>query len=391
MNIDINNMLIWADEWGTPFNLLLFVLLFFLTHKVFSKQASIGKFVYFVCIVTILIFYIFSFWGGDWIHYYEYLNNDYSDIEQMEHIYYVIADYLGRDYLFWRLIIWGSVLFINLFTAYRLGIRKDLYIVFYICSCVLLLSYSRASLAMSLSFLGYSYLIKPKKGKIISYSVGLALILFPLSFHKSAVILIIVYLLSTVPLNKKTLVCSLIGVPLGFFFIRIIGLSNIVNTILMSSDLMETAEKFKDYSGVDGAALGPVDFLLNVFQFGSFYITVVFVFHSMKDGFINECSNEFQQIAKCIVWIVFLATLFLVSSDVSSMVLFYRTLYFAVIPISLLLAMFRGRANVLHKENLKLNSLNRYVKWNYYFFVIFSFMSLAKWFVVPFLSKLYHL
>lgn len=162
--------------------LLLFVTLRRALFKPYTVRHSQYKFAVFLC----LMFCLFSFWGSDWFHYIDVFEKlKKGQDSHVENIYFFIAS-ISPNYLFFRLIIWGSAIYLFLDIINRCSISKDLAFLFFCCMYLTTFSYARASLAMVMAFYGYSLLLKPYKNKHYSTVLGIIAICCSFYFHKSS-------------------------------------------------------------------------------------------------------------------------------------------------------------------------------------------------------------
>jgi len=163
----------------------------------------------------ILIFSIAAFYDGDFYHY-KFIVQNFNIIflPHLEKIYIHIILFVNNNYLLFRLIVWGGALLITSFVFKRLNLGNlYLYIYVFFILYIIRFAYVRAALAYAFYFFGFSFLIKQYSNKCLSYILGLSLIYISSYFHNSAILLVAMTLLLIVPLNKKTLLLTIVLLP----------------------------------------------------------------------------------------------------------------------------------------------------------------------------------
>ena len=111
------------------FNLLILMILFFSCRGLFRCTKEKKRISRSLFIVLITIFCLFSFWGGDWFHY-QYGFEHVAEITHMEPVYLWLYTH-SHSYLLFRIIVWGSAVFLLLRAFKRLQINNDVAIAFF--------------------------------------------------------------------------------------------------------------------------------------------------------------------------------------------------------------------------------------------------------------------
>lgn len=297
-------------------------------------------------IILFLFYLLFAFDGGDYFHYLYGIHTDHQ--ERGEDIYREIAIFVSRNYLLFRTIVWGGALAIFLLTVKRLemDIYKCAFLLFTVHISVF--DYARASLAMSIYFLGISYLIKPViNKKIVSFIIGLSLAFLSLYFHRSMAIVIPLTLLLYLPLNKMTL----------FLLLLLFAVSSpILNSILgslMAEDIYseDISNKIQSYGRSDreDKTFSTFEWIRRYVQYSTFFIPFIWLtvkFYSKQ--YIEHVSSSMVKLHKLTLGIILLAVSVLMT-NISTFILFYRFLFMAMIPLTILWFYARRENLITHR------------------------------------------
>lgn len=197
-----------------------------------EKQSDSGGWLLYA---FLLLFAVTAFCNGDFFHYIEWVesanvNWHFDDTAPQEIVYQYISSALDGAYFPFRFVVWGSALTLIVATAKRLeiSVQQTLFVV--IILYAVQYSYARATLAMSVYFLGFSFLVKPARvGSIVSILIGIGIISLSVFFHRSMYVLIgltLIYFTPTFENIRKTrlmlVVLAILNFLLVFFAARII-------------------------------------------------------------------------------------------------------------------------------------------------------------------------
>ncbi len=274
-----------------------------------------------------LLFCLFPLYSGDWIHYQEKVVDYYvSGDTDLESIYGILLFYVGKNYILFRLIVWGMALLFLRALFYRLGLNKSKLLAFWGIWGLLFFAYPRVSLGLSVFFYGYSFLVKPQKKHVWSYIIGVLLIGGSCFLHKSILELVLLLPFTFIPLSF---------VSIGFYIFFFVCVLFFVNNFLLMQDLSiikgssyffrEAYELSLGQQVVDSLLRIPIFFLL---------INLIGILKKKKLKHINIITRNYFSF---IIFIVLLSLVFYFS-NIDSQVLFYRTLYMVFIPVSIVLA-----------------------------------------------------
>lgn len=287
--------------------------------------------------IIILFFCIFPLFSGDWIHYADkinyYYHHNYTDLEP---IYLPIIEFTEFNYIFFRFIIWGCALIFLKLLFSRLKIFETRTLLIFIIWGLLFYSYPRVSLGLSILFYGYSLLIKPINRKLISYALGILLIILSCSFHKSIISLAVIIPFTLFPITRKLVCLFIIGAFLGVYFIN-----NYLLSLKDITTIIEGGIYFIKEANAISLGQQIVNFVLRI------PIIVISVIIAYKVLFRKQfhLNSYIYKFLSYLILILLLSFVFFFS-DISNLTLFYRTLYMAFIPLSIVLAaLYKTRLN----------------------------------------------
>lgn len=343
------------------FCIVFYSLILFVTSKKISKDNNVLRDFILLC-----LFCIFSFQDTDWFHYVEIFKSystpetftfsyDFlfgkTEYSHMEKIYSYLAYYSFNNYLLFRLIIWGPALVMFFLACKNLGVKLSYVLYYFVPLFLLLFCYGRVSLAFSMAFYGYSLivmnfdrkfynkktLITKKKSfasLVLSTITGGFFIVASLLFHKSVGILLPVFVISIIPLTKKTMLVYMI------LFVSIIVVVKNIQGYLTLFDQQESLTISSLQYELENKTTGDSGSLLR--QFITYYLKYVpyylFLFYQVKDVYSvkkMEFPISIKLISNCAILLILIATAFLLAGLYT---FFYRFIMFSMIPISITLA-----------------------------------------------------
>ena len=321
--------------WEVLSNLFLLLFAVLLSWKAFKEPFEIPPFRRLLVIASIFLIYLYAFHDFDYLGY-KIMVDSYSS--HFEDIYLRIVDFVSGNYFLFRLIVFGSSFLLMLLSFKRLNVGFDLCFLFYVMTSVAVLSYGRFTLALSLSFLGYTYIIKPFRFRMLSFAIGIALIVFSISFHRSALILVPIYIgaMFIHRFNRRNiaLFIGLVGVIVGLYLLYGVQLLSLI----VESDVLEEYQANRSFSsGSGGTGIGMR--VHRLLQYSKYYLSLIlFVIVVLKHDFKNW--PLFMKILSAFfVLIMIIALLFSFSlQDAATGLLYYRTLYYSSISMCVFLA-----------------------------------------------------
>ncbi len=320
-----------ATKQQVLINIILFVLtLAFLSPAIAKKNKSISFFPAFLCV---LFFCVFSFWGGDYFHYYDAFYFGFQNTH-IEPIYTYLAK-ISPSYSFWRAIIWGGALLILaiIFKSYSYD-KRSLFL-FFISICLLDFSFGRFSLSVAILVLGF-YLISKRKKVII----GIALLAVSILFHRSAAFGIATAIIAIIiPIrNYKQLFfySVLFGVASYFFsdslsyLLRFDADSNEILGQVVSRG-QHYLEKEEQMTGIGGMLRDILD-LIPVYL--SLFLYIIMVFNRR----VFDLPKTILAFSSWGALMIIVASLFSLGSGYYTTIMYERFMQFSVIPIAVFLS-----------------------------------------------------
>ena len=285
-------------------------------------------------IFFVFIHLLFAFEGGDYYHYYQKVST--GRVDSYEEFYKWLAFFVGYDYLMFRTIVWGGAFLFFILTAKRLGC--DVYKVTYLLYIMYftIFDYARASLGMSVFFFGLSFWCMPiKHYKILSYVIigPLIMLMAPL-FHTSMYLALLVSWFVLIPINKKILITVIVLFSISSSIIFSIY-SNTVNMIIIENG--EFSDKIASYS--DQVKEIQLFSIYEIIRKYVEYATIIFPMILMSFKLFDKQYKGRQHTAmirlyKVTTGIILMAVSLLIATD--TIILFYRILFFSIIPITIL-------------------------------------------------------
>lgn len=284
-------------------------------------------------ICATLFLCIFAFYDSDYYHYLEIFQSVSTDfIYHVEDVYIPIALFAKGNYTVFRACVWGVAVLLAFWTFRRLDLPFPLVVLCFLCLIVLKFGYGRVSLALSIATFGLSYIVKPAKFKILSYLFGIVLILLSTLFHSSAIVYVVFLLISMVAINagRGSMIIFLVVYLLSVLAFQRLGSQDIFRFI---SGYEETEGAISylegDFKGYGG--IGPtINMVLGRLPFFIALIDALII--KWKNLQLSMPSFIRFFVNLCIVTVLG-AILFLFGKNVNTYTLYYRFLYFAMLPI----------------------------------------------------------
>lgn len=290
--------------------------------------------------------------SGDFFSYMHDVHN-YSfvrgEVNYMEKIYGIFVAFANKNYLLFRLQIWGGAYILFCLTAKRMNVNvynAALYL--FLTHCVVF-GYGRVTASMAIYFFGLSFFCRPlKTSHILSYAIGISLLLISLQFHTSAYIMVIMTLMIFVPLTRWSFILSLCAMPLlvwGFTsFFSSFNFEALGNERLLT--------KLTSYQKMQNSELGFAALLSNTLQYASRYIPVWFIAKGITDPKTRvRLGRPIVMMSKVLFGIIMSATCFFFMGE-AFQVFAYRVLSMSMIPTCIVVVeMYRQK--VLSQKHFK--------------------------------------
>ena len=269
---------------------------------------------------------------SDWFSY-QHIVWDYDfgpqGVNHGEPIYAYIVKLVNKNYLLFRVIVWGGAFLLACITFKRFGVNVNVAAFMLVAAFLLKFNYARASLAMAHYFLGLSFLIKPiKKARVLSILLSALFLLGAYAFHHSILPVLFLTIMAFVPFKGSYLVFLIILLPFGAQF-----MSNHFDLVNSFGD-ENIAMKVDSYLQRETGALNILGAISNTINYASFVIPIVIISIA-----INKNHNNIDLPLLRLYRVMFFVFLFAVSflfMGLQSEFFIYRYLFVTFIPISIL-------------------------------------------------------
>ncbi len=295
---------------------------------------------------TKLIFFCFfllslTWWiDGDYFSYILHakthdVNWIFDDGALLEKGHQAICSLVNGDWLGYRIVCWGTALTLFMVTARRFGINIQhalfcLFILWHHTFC-----YGRVTLAMAIYFYGISFLCKPLDKKLISYIIGVIIILCCSYFHRSALLLIVSTPAIFVLTVKKRV--SLPYILLCVFLIFWVVLNNI-DMLYQTEDWGEdTMNYLQSYSEREFGVKTIYGLISTYIKYAAIYMPVALITYVMVKYRESSIPQEIKMLYSLMIILFTISIAFYFTGE-AQFTIFYRTLNFIMIPSSLILA-----------------------------------------------------
>ena len=270
----------------------------------------------------------------DWFHYREMVY-DYDVVigasNYGEPIYRYFIDWVGQNYLLFRLIVWGLAFLLTCIAFRRFEVNINLAVFFLIAVFLIKFNYARATLGMASFYVGLSYLIKPRKGHLVFSLICVALFFWgAYEFHHSMLILIILApLVVFLPMDKPLI---LLVVLLALPFI-----ASILNESFVLVDQFDNeyiSEKLNRNLERESSRANVFGIIQSAISYGVFIIPIIV--NSVVLSKNHRCvSSTMIKMYRVTISIVILAISFLFMG-LESRLFVYRILFMSFIPLTIL-------------------------------------------------------
>lgn len=298
-------------------------------------------------LLMVLLHILFPFEAGDFYHTMEALH--YKDFHAMEPVYERIAMLVGYDYVIFRIVIWGSAFFLFLMTVKRFGL--DIYKTVFLLYAMFIgiFDYARASLAMSIFFLGFSFFCRPiRNHRFFSSILGLLVMLCSLPFHTSMAVPLVATVILLVPFNKKTIIAGLVLLIFSVSFLN--GLLSMVIDHAIGGD-GRLNEQIIGYASqvTEAESYSKLEWIRRWVEYATFFIPVIILgYKFFLESNRPVVPSAILKLYKMAFAIQISAVLTLMV-NLGSFILFYRFLFISMLPVTILFSFGRKEGIVSPK------------------------------------------
>lgn len=323
--------------WGFALDFFLYSLMVLLLWRFYKKPSAKSAPVLTFVFVCLICFALFAVYDTDYFHYMGIYMSRWVDRSNFEDIYKWLIEQVPDCYLCFRLIIWGTAS-IFLFSIARYShVGTGVVLFFFIAMSINIFAYGRVSLAMSMVFLGMTLLMQERKNLFVRI-LGLTLLVCAYFFHKSALFGIAVVLASIMLSNigRRPLIFALVCFPVAAFGVRY--LIDYVSMQGAGDDSLIDINSAQGYMGAEAGITGIGSLLRKILVRTPYYIIAYLFVTSV----LSRRNQTWPPMVKSFGLAAFLATatasLFLFNFGVNTDIIYYRFLYFSIIPNSVFIA-----------------------------------------------------
>lgn len=330
------------------FDILILIAIFYLLKPSYIlKKDVMPNSIFGLSLFLVLCFCLFSLWGGDWIHYYQIFNKITSNpyyVSHMEDVYVFLVRYCSYDYLIFRLILWGSALYLVWMTIKEIGLHQQL--TWFIFSLLFLpiFSYARVSLSVAMMFFGAVFFVNNyEQRKYWSAIIGLILICISFYFHKSSALGILAIFFSFIfnPAHSKNARYYLFAFFCLSVFVARFFISQFMSADFGDSDeyIQTIATKGSSYMTREEGSGRFISYLRTILEQGTYALCAILAYKVLDE---YSVPSSIALSMKILFFIVFMAFLFKVDLGVNTSTLSGRLFRFSLIPASITLSYTRS-------------------------------------------------
>ncbi len=295
------------------------------------------------------LFSVTCFVNGDFYNYESLVHNyDFSAnaINHGEPVYKYIILFLNRNYLLFRIVLWGGALFLFSRCITILGL-EDYKVVYYMfTSYILTFSYARATLAMSIYFLGIVMLCTHINRSLIIKILGIILIPCSFFFHNSMIILITITPIIFFPLNRKTFFLTLLLIPAIF-----IVFTDIWTNIISDNFFLENEKLYDQISMYAERTTKEINWKGKLYEWSNYltyFIPILILSYNVYFKGHNKLPSYIESFFKLALTLALIAVMFLFL-NIEGKVFFYRILFMSFIPLSIV-AYYAASCNIINRK-----------------------------------------
>lgn len=319
-------------------DITLFFTIYLLLKPAISLKYKINKSRSNLSIIFIVLFCIYAFYDLDYFSYLNFFESSSrdTDISHLESVYLWIAHFVGNSYLLFRLVIWGGAFWLLLVIFKRSYADRNIALLFFITLYLTKFAYGRVSLAMALAFCGFILIFKFSKRKllrILYILFGLVIICSSYFFHKSTPFVFIIMTLSilALPMNRKMLCISGVLYIFIIYIFQNFGAEFVLN-IDNANDSLVDISSTQGYLLADKRESGIGAFVQRILERIPYYIIIYIYVKAVWQGKYEDWPVHIKAMSNCSFCIIILSTLFAFGSSINTTVMYYRFLYFSMIP-----------------------------------------------------------
>ena len=335
----------YVPSWIKMYYTLATLLMYLIAFIVFNKRSAKGEFVKSLIMMTFMfIFALFYCINSDYFNYRMVVENPlkYFANGTIEATTFAIATFCDGNLELFRLIVWGSsiLLFYLIAKIFKLNTFYSLLLWFVFFNGIIF--YARATLAMAIYFIGVAIIIKGKKN-IFSLIFGAALAIASIFFHREMLIAVglspLLFIKITKNNYKKILIAVfIVALPATYL---VISNPDILSVVMQDESFGDRFNSYQDQIAEDvfgGQSRTLGGYIVMFVRYVIYYIMIYVIaraFFKVKKSDADRMYEDMRKVFQLTFGLIIIATIFFIVFGYSAF--FYRTLFIAAIPLSLLL------------------------------------------------------
>ena len=341
--------------WQVIFNIVLFLVAFLILKPSLKGKHCVNKGQRAFAIFVLFIFFVFGYNDLDYLHYKQLLleRNPY-ELLHLEVVYLGLLDIVNYSHLLFRIIVFGGALLLYLLSIKRLNVDFDLNLLFFVVICAVISNYGRWTLALSISFLGFSFIAKPINQqwlvRLVSYLIGFLLISVSLFFHRSILILVPLYIvvLFIKSMNKAKLYFMILVLMAVVYFLYYYGAELI--PLITTADSLEQFEASRSVGEVAGQGDIGIGMIINyTFENIARYLSIFLYIKLILRGYYKKWPLEMKLVSTLVIVIMLFSSFFLIPmGGLDMFTLYYRFMFFSSFPMCIFCAYAYQRNELRH-------------------------------------------
>ena len=335
------------------FVLFCFLLLTSLKGNVGAINKDSGNMRSFLLFCGITLFALTSFINDDFFHYYETMG-DYKDgvmeseLIGLEMPYQYIIYYLSGNYFLFRLTVWGGSLLLVVLCSRIYGTSAYSTMFLILAGFLIIFSYARATLAMSLYTLGAIIICQSSehRGALLTKLIGIGITALSFYFHRSMLpIIVVTILLILLPYKRNFARVSLYMFPIMVFLFSMLLREAFDEFTLIANTTMDDEtgiiRKMEYYTEETTAKSNFNGYIALTLKYSTFYIPLLLIAITLQSSeIVKHVKTRGVYLYLFTYFIIVIATSMLFIG-IDNDVLFYRYLFMSFIPLCILISYLR--------------------------------------------------
>ncbi len=345
-DININEPLFWPTLWY----ILAFLFIVFLGfRRATSRGVSNNDVGLFFLLSCFFCFSVFDVVTGDFFNFKEVVQNYDFSVGAFNHgepIYGYIIEWCNRNYILFRLLVFGLACLLSIGAFKRFGVNLYIAVFFLFATNIRLFGYSRAILASSVFFYGLSFWCKPISKKVVSYVIGVCLILLSYQFHHSTIIYIALSPFVVIRGDKRFSILIILLIPVFSFVLK-----EIYSDILQFG-LLDEYDDLQSKLSIYSEGLSLSYSIWGLIRSGLGTLLLYYEFYLCMRSCLKSNSKVDPSI-RMLFSFVLIAIVTAIASylvDTSVIIYYLRITRFLMIPITIIIVYLRQNSFIVDKE-----------------------------------------